>query len=150
MTIESESVRVLVVDDAEESRVTLRRALSFDHVVEVVGEAASGTEAVRQVEALQPHVVLMDVRMPDGDGIGATAEIARRFPDVRVVALTAHEDEGSVRGMLAAGAIGYLIKGASVDDLVGAIRRARAGQWSVDRRVLPHVPEELRRLIQGV
>jgi DNA-binding NarL/FixJ family response regulator len=141
-------VRVLVVDDAEESRAILRRALAFDDAIEVVGEAASGSEAVRQTEALHPHVVLMDVRMPESDGVGATAEITRRFPEVRVLALTAHDDQDSVRDMLAAGAIGYLIKGASVDDLMAAIRRAGAGEALVDRRVLPHVLDELRTLLQ--
>jgi DNA-binding NarL/FixJ family response regulator len=143
-----EPVRVLVVDDADESRAILRRALAFDDGLEVIGEASSGTEAVRQVEALRPHVVLMDVQMPGGGGVQATAEITRRFPDVRVIALTAHEDQGSVRDMLTAGAIGYLVKGASVDDLMAAIRRAGAGESLVDRRVLPHVLDELRTLLR--
>ena len=141
-------VRVLVVDDADESRAILRRALAFDDAIEVVGEAASGAEAVRQTEALRPHVVLMDVVMPESDGIGATAEITRRFPDVQVLALTAHDDQDSVRDMLTAGAIGYLVKGASVDDLMAAIRTAGAGESLVDRRVLPHVLDELRTLLR--
>jgi DNA-binding NarL/FixJ family response regulator len=142
------TVRVLVVDDADESRAILRRALAFDSAIQVVGEASSGREAVRQAEALHPNVILMDVRMPDGDGVEATAEITRRFPEVHVIALTAHDDQESVRDMLAAGAIGYLVKGASVDDLMAAIRRAGAGESLVDRRVLPHVLEELRSLLQ--
>jgi DNA-binding NarL/FixJ family response regulator len=141
-------VRVLVVDDADESRAILRRALGFDDTIEVVGEAASGTEAVRQTAALQPDVVLMDVRMPEGNGIEATGEISRRFPEVRVLALTAHDDQGSVRDMLAAGALGYLVKGASVDDVIAAIRGAEGGEGLVDRRVLPHVLDELRTLLQ--
>jgi DNA-binding NarL/FixJ family response regulator len=148
MTTVPEPVRVLVVDDAEESRAILRRALAFDDAIEVVGEAASGVEAVRQAEALHPNVVLMDVRMPGGDGVAATAEITRRFPDIQVIALTAHDDQGSVRDMLTAGAIGYLVKGASVDDLMAAIRRAGAGESLVDRRVLPHVLDELRSLLR--
>jgi DNA-binding NarL/FixJ family response regulator len=148
MATVAEPVRVLVVDDADESRAILRRALAFDDAIEVVGEAASGGEAVRQTEALHPHVILMDVRMPDGDGIEATAEITRRFPDVQVIALTAHDDQSSVRDMLTAGAIGYLIKGASVDDLIAAIRRAGTGESLVDRRVLPHVLDELRTLLR--
>jgi DNA-binding NarL/FixJ family response regulator len=141
-------LRVLIVDDADESRAVLRRALGFDDTIEVVGEAASGTEAVRQTAALQPDVVLMDVRMPEGNGIHATEEITRRFPEVRVVALTAHDDQDSVRDMLAAGALGYLIKGASVNDVMAAIRGAGAGEGLVDRRVLPHVLDELRTLLQ--
>jgi DNA-binding NarL/FixJ family response regulator len=148
MATTTEPVRVLIVDDADESRAILRRALAFDVDIDVVGEAASGGEAVRQSESLRPHVVLMDVRMPEGDGIEATAEISRRFPDVRVLALTAHDDQDSVRDMLTAGAVGYLVKGASVNDLMAAIRGAGSGESLVDRRVLPHVLDELRHLLQ--
>jgi chemotaxis response regulator CheB len=73
-------VRVLVVDDAGESREILRRALGFDVAIDVVGEADSGKAAVRETESLKPDVVLMDVRMPNGDGVTATREITRRFP----------------------------------------------------------------------
>jgi DNA-binding NarL/FixJ family response regulator len=137
-------VRVLVVDDADESRAILRRALGFDPAIEVVGEANSGTEAVRQAESLRPDVVLMDVRMPGGDGVTATREITRRFPMVHVIALTAHDDQDSVRDMLTAGATGYLVKGAPVDEVTSAIRKASAGEGQIDDRVLPHVIEELR------
>ena len=141
------TLRVLLVDDATESREILRRALAFDDDIEVVGEADSGVAAVRQTEQHRPDVILMDVRMPGGDGVAATEEITRRFPQVQIIALTAHDDQDSVRDMLTAGAAGYLIKGASVDDLIAAIRRASAGEALVDRRVLPHVLEELRTLL---
>jgi len=140
-------IRVLVVDDADESREILRRALGFDAAIQVVGEADSGKTAVAQTESLQPDVVLMDVRMPGGDGVTATREITRRFPAVRVIALTAHEDQESVREMLTAGATGYLVKGAPVDDVTTAIRKANTGESQVDERVLPHVIEELRALL---
>lgn len=140
-------VRVLVVDDADESRAILRRALGFDAAIEVVGEADSGKAAVTQTEALSPDVVLMDVRMPGGDGVTATREITRRFPSVHVIALTAHDDQDSVREMLTAGATGYLVKGAPVDDVTSAIRKASTGESQVDERVLPHVIEELRALL---
>lgn len=140
-------VRVLVVDDADESREILSRALGFDPAIEVVGEANSGQTAVAQAESLKPDVILMDVRMPNGDGITATREITRRFPSVRVIALTAHDDQDSVREMLTAGATGYLVKGAPVDDVTAAIRKASTGESQVDERVLPHVIEELRALL---
>jgi DNA-binding NarL/FixJ family response regulator len=143
----SRPIHVLLVDDLGESRKTLRRALGFDDGIEVVGEAESGLEAVRRAEALRPDVILMDVRMPGGDGIAATEEITRRFPEIHVIALTAHDDNESVREMLTAGAAGYLVKGASVDDLIAAIRRASAGEALVDRRVLPHVLDQLRSLL---
>ena len=140
-------LRVLVVDDADESRAILRRALGFDDDIQVVGEAASGRMAVRQAETLHPDVVLMDVQMPDGDGVLATQEITTRFPGVHVIALTAHDDQDSVRDMLTAGATGYLVKGAPVDDVTSAIRKAGAGEAQVDERVLPHVLDELRELL---
>jgi DNA-binding NarL/FixJ family response regulator len=140
-------VRVLVVDDADESREILRRALGFDAAIEVVGEADSGRSAVEQAASLKPDVILMDVRMPDGDGVTATREITRRFPSVHVIALTAHDDQDSVREMLTAGATGYLVKGAPVDDVTTAIRKASTGESQVDDRVLPHVIEELRALL---
>jgi DNA-binding NarL/FixJ family response regulator len=141
-------VRVLIVDDAAESREILRRALSFDPGIEVVGEAGSGHESVSKTEEAHPDVVLMDVRMPEGDGISATRDITRRFPGTRVIALTAYDDRASVRDMLTAGATGYLLKGASVDELVAAVRKARQGEGELDERVIPGAVEDLRHLLK--
>jgi DNA-binding NarL/FixJ family response regulator len=141
------TVRLLIADDASESREMLRRALSFDSGIEVVGEAGSGGEAVRKAEALHPDVVLMDVRMPEGNGIDATRALSLRAPEVRVIALTAYEDQETVRDMLAAGAAGYVVKGASIDDLASAVRRAHSGEEVIDLRVLPQALDELRRLL---
>ena len=141
------AVRVLIVDDADESRRILRRALAMDWTIEVVGEAGSGREAVRQASELSPDVVLMDVRMPDMDGIEATEDITRRLPGIKVIALTAHEDPDSVRDMLTAGATGYLLKGSSINDLIAAVHKARGGEGKVDDRVLPTVLEDLRTLL---
>lgn len=148
MTAPASPVRVLIVDDDAESREVLRRALAFDRGIQVVGEADSGPRAVEQAQALRPDVVLMDVRMPDGDGVEATERITSRLPRVQVIALTAHDDHTSVKDMLTAGASGYLIKGAPVDEVMSAIRRAGEGESPVDRRVLPHVLEELRAHLQ--
>jgi DNA-binding NarL/FixJ family response regulator/anti-sigma regulatory factor (Ser/Thr protein kinase) len=142
------SVRVLIVDDAEDSRNVLRRALALEPDIEVVGEAGSGKESVSMAEEARPDVVLMDVRMPQGDGIDATRTITRRFPEIRVLALTAYDDKDSVRDMLDAGATGYLLKGAPVRELVAAVRKARKGEGGLDQRVLPGAVDDLRRLIQ--
>jgi DNA-binding NarL/FixJ family response regulator/anti-sigma regulatory factor (Ser/Thr protein kinase) len=139
---------VLVVDDARESRETLRRALAFDESIEVVGEAGSGREAVERTEELRPDLVLMDVTMPEGSGIEATQVITRRFPKTRVVALTAHEDADTVRDMLRAGATGYVVKGAPVDELIEALHRADEGEGMVDHRIMPMAVEDLRRLLR--
>lgn len=141
-------LRVLLVDDVEESRKTLRRALGFDDTIEVVGEAGSGGEALERCAELGPDVVLMDVTMPGGGGIEATQSITVRFPSTRVVALTAHEDADTVRAMLRAGATGYVVKGAPVDDLIVALRRAGEGEGVVDDRVLTQAIEDLRRLLR--
>ena len=141
-------IRVLVVDDATESRETLRRALAFDERIEVVGEAGSGREAVERTEELRPDLVLMDVTMPEGSGIEATQLITRRFPRTRVVALTAHEDADTVRDMLRAGATGYVVKGAPVDELIEALHRADEGEGMVDHRIMPLAVEDLRRLLR--
>ena len=141
-------IRVLVVDDARESRETLRRALAFDESIEVVGEAGSGREAVERTEELRPDLVLMDVTMPEGSGIEATQVITRRFPKTRGVALTAHEDADTVRDMLRAGATGYVVKGAPVDELIEALHRADEGEGMVDHRIMPMAVEDLRRLLR--
>ena len=148
MTTETTTVRVLLVDDVAASRETLRRALAFDRHIEVVGEAGSGPEAVDKAEKLRPDLVLMDVRMPDGDGVEATRHIVTRFPQIRVVALTAHDDVDTVRDMLTAGATGYALKGASVDELLSAVHKARRGEAHIDERVLPSAVHELRRLLR--
>jgi DNA-binding NarL/FixJ family response regulator len=145
--VTGERTRVLIVDDADESRRVLRRALALDRTIEVVGEAGSGREAVDRAAELDPDVILMDVRMPDMDGIEATEDITRRFPGVKVIALTAHDDRDSVRDMLSAGATGYLLKGSSIDDLTSAVRKARGGEGQVDDRVLPTVLQDLRTLL---
>ncbi len=142
------TVRVLIVDDLAASRETLRRALAFDETIAVVGEAGSGTEAVAKTDELRPDLVLMDVRMPDGDGVEATRHITKRFPRTRVVALTAYDDKDTVREMLMAGAAGYFLKGAPVDDLLSAVQKAHLGEEQIDRRVLPNALADLRRLLR--
>lgn len=144
----SKIVRVMLVDDLAASRQTLKRALGFDDDIEVVGEAGSGTEAVELARSLRPDIVLMDVRMPDGDGVEATSQITQRLPRTKVVALTAYDDIESVRDMLAAGAIGYFLKGAPVDELLAIVRKAQTGEGQLDPRLLPTALDDLRRLLQ--
>jgi DNA-binding NarL/FixJ family response regulator len=141
-------VRVLVVDDSPSTRMMLREALAMDDDIEVVGEAGGGREAVARTAELTPDVVLMDVRMPDGDGAEATRDIAAQCPDSRVVALTWSDDPTTVRDMVAAGAIGYVVKGGTIDELVNAIHRASDGQAELDSRVIPAAVADLRRLLE--
>ncbi len=144
----SDRVRVMVVDDSPSTRTMLREALALGGGIEVVGEAGSGKEAVSRADELGPDVILMDVRMPDGDGVDAARRISSQHPDTRIVALTWSDDPSTVREMLTAGAIGYVVKGGSIDELCGAIRRAATGEPDLDQKVLPHAVEDLRRLLE--
>jgi NarL family two-component system response regulator LiaR len=121
-------IRVLLVDDHAVVRSGLSTfLLAFDDL-EWVGEASSGEEAVRLCPQLEPDVVLMDLVMPGMDGAQATREIRARCPQVQVVALTSFKEEALVQGALKAGAIGYLLKNVSADELARAIRQAHAGR----------------------
>jgi DNA-binding NarL/FixJ family response regulator len=141
-------VRVMVVDDSSSTRTMLREALSLDGGIEVVGEAGGGREAVSRAGDLKPDVVLMDVRMPDMDGVSATRSIITESPATRIVALTWSDDPSTVRDMLTAGAIGYVVKGGTIDELSSAIRRAATGEAELDQKVLPAAVEDLRRLLE--
>ena len=141
-------VRVMVVDDSSSTRTMLREALSLDGGIEVVGEAGGGREAVVRAGDLRPDVVLMDVRMPDMDGVSATRSIISESPATKIVALTWSDDPATVRDMLTAGAIGYVVKGGTIDELSSAIRRAATGEPELDQRVLPAAVEDLRRLLE--
>jgi DNA-binding NarL/FixJ family response regulator len=141
-------VRVMVVDDSASTRTMLREALGMEGSIEVVGEAGSGREAVANAHRLRPDVVLMDVRMPDGDGVEATRTISAQLPGTKIVALTWSDDPGTVKEMLGAGAIGYVVKGGTIDELSSAIRHAHSGAPELDQRVLPAAMDELRRLLE--
>ena len=122
------AVRLLLVDDHEIVRAGLRMLFSAEPDVQIVGEAGSGREAIEQVGRLAPDVVLMDVAMPDMNGIDATRRIKEAFPQVAVLALTMHEDEEYFFEMLSAGASGYVPKRAAPDDLLSAIRVVNQGE----------------------
>jgi len=125
---EDELIRVLIVDDHAVVRSGLAAfLLAFDDL-ELVGEAASGPEALRMVEDRRPDVVLMDLVMPEMDGASATRLIRQRYPEVQVVALTTFPEEDLVQTALQAGAISYLLKNVSADELAGAIRAAYRGR----------------------
>ena len=120
-------IRVLLVDDHAVVRGGLRFFLAGADDIEIVGEGASGAEALELVAQLPPDLVIMDVMMPVMDGITATQELRRRFPQVRVLALTSFGEGALVQRALQAGAIGYLLKDTQGSELVGAVRTAFAG-----------------------
>ena len=128
--------RVMTVDDHEIFRGGIAFALDAYDDVELVGEAHSGDEALRLCEQIQPDVILMDMRMPGLDGPATTHAIRQQFPRVQVLALTSFHDEQLVQRAMAAGAIGYLLKGVPISELVVAIRAACAGRSTIDEQAL--------------
>jgi DNA-binding NarL/FixJ family response regulator len=120
-------IRLLLVDDQDIVRAGLRSLLERHPDMDVVGEAASGREAIALAQELQPDVVLMDITMPETNGAEATRRIKELAPQVHVLALTIHEDEAYFFEMLNAGACGYIPKRASPNDLLVAIQIAAAG-----------------------
>lgn len=123
-----ECIRVMLAEDIAILRKALVSLLSPFPEVVIVGEAADGLEAVKLVDELSPQVVLMDLSMPRMDGVEAIAEIKRQHPETRVIALTAHGDPELVGKTLLAGTDGYMLKNASADELVSAIRSVAAGR----------------------
>ncbi len=134
------SVSVLLVDDQELMRMAFRMVIESQPDLTVAGEAANGRDAVAQVQALRPDVVLMDVRMPDLDGVEATRRIVDSGSDARVIILTTFDLDEYVYAALRAGASGFLLKDAQPADLLSAIRAVASGDAvvapSITRRLL--------------
>jgi DNA-binding NarL/FixJ family response regulator len=133
-------VRVLLVDDDDLMRAGLRAVLSSDAEIEVVGEAGDGRAAIGEARRRRPDVVLMDVRMPDLDGISATRELLAASPDVKVAMRTTFEEDDYIFGALSAGASGFLLKRTKPEELIAAIHTLAEGDSllspSVTRRVI--------------
>jgi len=130
-----EKIKVLIADDHGVVREGLRTLLERNGL-QVVGEAASGREAVAQTLALQPQVVLLDIRMPDGDGLQALAEIKKQNPQIIVLMLTTYTNPGYLARAIAAGAAGYLSKEIDPERIPRAIRAAVQGDELIDRALL--------------
>jgi two-component system response regulator NreC len=124
--------RVLLADDHETVRQGLRLLLERQPDIEVVGEAADGHEAVSQAKRMRPHVIVMDVSMPDLNGLAATRAVKEAAPQIAVVALTRHSDDAYVQELLGAGVSGYVLKQSASSELLRAIRAAALGQRYLD------------------
>jgi NarL family two-component system response regulator LiaR len=125
---ETDPIRVVAVDDHQVVRGGIKYALLDFDDIELVGEAPNGEEALRLCEQAQPDVVLMDLVMSGMDGVETTSAIRKRCPQIQILVLTSYHDKDLVRRAMQAGAIGYLLKGVSNQDLVEAIRAAHTGQ----------------------
>ncbi|MCD8521524.1 MAG: UvrY/SirA/GacA family response regulator transcription factor [Saccharospirillaceae bacterium] len=121
-------IKVLVVDDHELVRSGISRLLRDAKGIEVVGEAASGEEAVQFAKEHSPDIILMDIRMPGIGGLEATRKITRHNPDVQVIAVTACDDNPYATRLLQAGAAGYITKGADAEEMIRAIMKVKSGQ----------------------
>jgi NarL family two-component system response regulator LiaR len=135
------ATRVLIVDDHAVVRRGIQMFLETDPSIQIVGEAENCRDAVRKARSLQPDVILMDLVMPQGDGIAAIAEIKRHSPDLKVVVLTTFGDESRVKAAMEAGANGYLLKDADGGALLQAVHAAQRG----DMPIHPHVAQHLVR-----
>jgi DNA-binding NarL/FixJ family response regulator len=151
------SIRVLLVDDDELMRAGLATVLSSDPAIEVIGQASTGRLALERARAVPPDLVLMDVRMPDLDGIAATRRLLAAAPEVKVIILTTFEQDDYIFGAIDAGASGFLLKRTRPEELLSAIHAVAAGDSllspSVTRTVLEHLarqpaptPESTRQL----
>jgi DNA-binding NarL/FixJ family response regulator len=144
--VSAQRVRVLIVDDDDLMRAGLKAVLSSDETIAVVGEAGDGRGAVGRARGLRPDIVLMDVRMPDLDGIAATREVLAVSPGAKVVILTTFEQDEYIFGALRAGASGFLLKRTSPEELIAAIHTVAAGDSllapSVTRKVIDRMAEQ--------
>ncbi len=131
----SKAITVLLADDHALVRRGFRRLLEDDAEIIVVGEAEDGIRAVEMVREFSPRIVLMDSSMPGGDGVQATREITRLFPETLVLMLSMHSEEIWVKRAMEAGARGYILKKAAELDLVPAIKRVLAGELVLDEQI---------------
>ena len=134
---------MLIVDDDALMRAGLRGVLASDEGIELVGEADDGRQAAYRTRLLEPDVVVMDVRMPDLDGISATREVLEAFPDVKVVILTTFEQDDYIFGALSAGASGFLLKRTRPEELIAAIHTIAAGDSLLSPSVTSRVIEQM-------
>ena len=137
-------LKVFLLDDHEVVRAGIRGLLESDGGVEVVGEASTADEALRRVPALKPDVAVLDVRLPDGDGVEVCRELRSRMPELRCLMLTSYADDDALFAAIMAGASGYVLKQIRTNDLVAVIKRVGAGESLIDPTLTKRVLERLR------
>jgi DNA-binding NarL/FixJ family response regulator len=141
---EAARVRLVLADDHRMLRDGLRRSME-EAGFDVVGEAGNGAEAVRVAEELRPDVVLMDVSMPLLDGVAAARLVRRRVPECQVVMLTMHADADVMANAIQAGAVGYLVKDCSTEEVAAAVRMAASGEGALSPQLATSMLEEVKR-----
>ena len=136
-------IRILIADDHQLLREGIRNFLSLEPDFEIIGEASNGEEAVTKAEALKPDVMLLDINMPKANGIEVASQLKESCPEVRILALTIHDDQNYMMNMIQSGAAGYLLKDVEPSMMVQAIRRVAAGESYVE-------PSLTKKLFQGI
>jgi two-component system response regulator DegU len=139
------TIRLMLADDHRMLREGLSRSMS-EQGFDVVGEAGDGEQAVKLAEQLRPDVVLMDVTMPEMDGVEATRQIRASLPNIRVVMLTMHADQEVLAAAIRAGASGYLVKDCSTAEIAAAVRMAVSGETALSPQLAASMLDEVRRL----
>ena len=138
------TVRVFLLDDHEVVRRGVADLLEAEPDLSVVGEASTAAEALARVPAVRPDVAVLDVRLPDGDGVTVCRELRSRMPDLRCLMLTSFDDDDALFDAIMAGASGYVLKQIRGTDLVGAVRTVAGGQSLLDPRTTAQVLERMR------
>ncbi|WP_144792737.1 response regulator transcription factor [Microbacterium paludicola] len=138
------NIRVLIVDDDPLVRTALAHFVSRDPEIDVIGEAETGLEALAYLEKDRPDIVMMDVQMPEMNGIEATAAITERWPEVRVLAVTTLDGSDTVLPMLSAGASGYMLKDSSAESILAGVREVYSGASSLSPRIASMLVRHVR------
>ncbi len=139
------TIRLMLADDHRLLRESLSRSMG-EHGFEVVGEAQNGLDAVELARSLHPDVVLMDVSMPEMDGVEACRQIHADMPDIKVVMLTMHADQQVLTNAIRAGACGYLVKDCSTEEIASAVRMAASGETALSPQLAASMLDEVRKL----
>jgi two-component system, NarL family, response regulator DevR len=144
MTEQQAPIRVFLLDDHEVVRRGVRELLETDPAIAVVGEASTAREAIDRVPALRPDVAVLDVRLPDGDGVSVCRELRSRMPELGCLMLTSFPDDDALFDAIMAGAAGYILKQVRGNDLIQAVRTVAAGQSMLDPAATSRVMDRLR------
>lgn len=145
-TSSAHSIKVLLADDHQLFREGLKRILNMEEDIEVVGECSDGTQVLESCQIYHPEIVLMDINMPQQNGVDATAELRAALPEIKVIILSIHDDESYVFETLRKGATGYLLKDMEAESLINAIRTVAEGNAFIHPKVTGKLIHQLRRM----
>ncbi|WP_413378354.1 response regulator [Alkalihalobacillus sp. 1P02AB] len=143
---EKKNIRIVLIDDHQLFREGVKRILAMEHDFEIVADGEDGSQALDLVEKYQPDVILMDINMPNVNGVEATKSLIERYPNIKVLILSIHDDESYVTHVLKTGAAGYLLKEMDADALIEAVKVVASGGAYIHPKVTHNLIKEYRRL----